>query len=118
MASDPEHDPRAHDHPPAAQRFADDDTRFGLGRIAAFQYVTVGIFLFLLSGFWVLQVREGETKSELAERNRVKTVPVVAPRGRQAVRLAAQVRARDDQTGIDPGGAGVRRIASRLRYLP
>src|SRR5438309_7747698 len=83
MANDPEHDPRAHDHrPAAAQRFSDDDTRFALGRIAGFQYATVGIFLFLLTGFWVLQVRDGETNSQLAERNSIKTVPVLAPRGK------------------------------------
>src|SRR5712671_3718061 len=68
--------------PDAAKRFSRDDTRFALGRIAAFQYVIAGIFLFLISGFWVLQVRDGESNSELAERNRIKTVPVLAPRGK------------------------------------
>jgi penicillin-binding protein 2 len=59
-----------------------DDTRFALGRITAFQYVAVGVFLFLLTGFWILQVRDHEANSELAERNRIKTVPVPAPRGK------------------------------------
>lgn len=68
--------------PDAAKRFSQDDTHFALSRIAAFQYVTVAIFLFLLTGFWVLQVRDGETNSQLAERNRIKTVPVLAPRGK------------------------------------
>jgi penicillin-binding protein 2 len=58
-----------------------DDTQFALPRIAAFQYLSVVIFLFLLVGFWFLQVRDHEANSELAERNRIKTVPVQAPRG-------------------------------------
>ncbi len=47
-----------------------------------FQYVTVAVFLFLIAGFWVLQVRDHEVNSELAERNRIKTVPLLAPRGK------------------------------------
>jgi penicillin-binding protein 2 len=66
----------------APARIFRDDARFALGRIAVFQYLTVAIFLFLLSGFWVLQVRDHEANSELAERNRIKTVPLLAPRGK------------------------------------
>jgi penicillin-binding protein 2 len=76
--SDPE---RAH-LPDRPDRLFRDDTRFALGRIAVFQYLAVGIFLFLTSGFWVLQVRDHEANSELAERNRIKTVPLLAPRGK------------------------------------
>ena len=65
-----------------SSRLLRDDTRFALGRIAAFQYATVAVFLFLLGGFWILQVRDHEVNSELAERNRIKTVPLVAPRGK------------------------------------
>lgn len=59
-----------------------DDPKFASGRIAIFQYVTVAVFVFLLSGFWVLQVRDPELYSERAERNRIKTYPLVAPRGK------------------------------------
>jgi penicillin-binding protein 2 len=59
-----------------------DDTRFALGRIAVFQYVTVGVFLFLIAGFWVLQVRDHQANSELAERNSIRTIPLIAPRGK------------------------------------
>jgi penicillin-binding protein 2 len=59
-----------------------DDARFALTRITAFQYVTVIIFVLLLIGFWMLQVQYHEANSELAERNRIKTVPVPAPRGK------------------------------------
>ena len=63
-----------------SSRLLRDDTRFALGRIAAFQYATVAVFLFLIAGFWILQVRDHDVNSELAERNRIKTVPLVAPR--------------------------------------
>ncbi len=59
-----------------------DDTRFALGRIAVFQYATVAVFLFLVAGFWILQVRDHDLISEMAERNRIKTAPLLAPRGK------------------------------------
>jgi penicillin-binding protein 2 len=59
-----------------------DDTHFAAGKIAVFQYVTVGIFLFLISGFWALQVQNPEFYGERAEQNRIKSVPILAPRGR------------------------------------
>ncbi|MFN0170050.1 MAG: penicillin-binding protein 2 [Bryobacteraceae bacterium] len=59
-----------------------DDPRFASGRIAALQYLTVGVFVFLLSGFWILQIRDPELYSERAERNRIKAYPLVAPRGK------------------------------------
>ena len=59
-----------------------DDPKFAAGRIAVFQYVTVAIFLFLISGFWDLQVRNPELYQGLAERNRIKSVPVIAARGK------------------------------------
>src|SRR5579872_2230364 len=68
--------------PEDSGRLFRDDTRFALGRIAVFQYLAVGIFLLLISGFWVLQVRDHEVNSEAAERNRIKTVPLHAPRGK------------------------------------
>ncbi len=50
--------------------------------MAAFQYFAVGIFIFLIAGFWQLQVQEPEVYSEAAERNRVKQFPIQAPRGK------------------------------------
>lgn len=66
----------------APSRLFRDDTRFALGRIAAFQYLTVTVFLFLIGGFWVLQIRDEKANTELAERNRIKTIPLLAPRGK------------------------------------
>ncbi len=59
-----------------------DDVKFAVGKIAAFQYLSVGIFLFLISGFWVLQIQNPEFYNERAERNRIKSIPILAPRGR------------------------------------
>jgi len=36
----------------------------------------------LLIGFWKLQVIDADKYSSLAERNRVRYIPVIAPRGR------------------------------------
>ena len=66
----------------SSDRLFRDDTKFALGRIAVFQYAAVAIFLFLIAGFWILQIRDHETNSTLAERNRIKTVPMLAPRGK------------------------------------
>ncbi len=59
-----------------------DDTKFATGKIAFFQYLSVAIFLFLFAGFWDLQVRNPELYSEQADRNRIKALPVLAPRGK------------------------------------
>ena len=59
-----------------------DDTHFAAGKIAIFQYVGVAIFLFLISGFWNLEVQNPDEYEGLAQQNSVKSVPVIAPRGR------------------------------------
>ena len=59
-----------------------DDTNFAAGRIAFFQYVTVGVFLFLISAYWRLQVQNWERYDEAAQRNRIKSAPIPAPRGK------------------------------------
>ena len=61
------HDPTQNEKlDPAVLR---DDTTFAAGRIAFFQYVIVAVFLFILSGFWNLQVQENEIYTEAADRN-------------------------------------------------
>ena len=71
-----------HQAPSNTGRMFRDDARFALARITAFQYVVVAGFVFLLIAFWILQVYDHDLNSELAERNRIKTVPVPAPRGK------------------------------------
>jgi penicillin-binding protein 2 len=63
-------------------RLLRDDTKFASGKIAAFQYLTVAIFVFLVASFWDLQVRNPEYYSEAALRNSVKSLPILAPRGK------------------------------------
>lgn len=59
-----------------------DDPKRASSKIALFQYLTVGVFLFLVSGFWTLQVQDPDRYSEAAERNRIKSTPILAPRGK------------------------------------
>jgi penicillin-binding protein 2 len=59
-----------------------DDPKFASAKMAAFQYTAVGIFLFLVTGFWELQIKSPEIYNERAERNRIKSLPLVAPRGK------------------------------------
>ena len=59
-----------------------DDTRFAAPKIAIFQYAAVAIFLFLISGFWKLQIQNPQFYDERAQQNSIKSVPILAPRGR------------------------------------
>lgn len=47
-----------------------------------FQYVAAMLFLWLLAGFWQLQVGNPEEYEARAERNSVKSLPILAPRGK------------------------------------
>ncbi len=51
-------------------------------QIAIFQYLSVAVFLWLLAGFWQLQVHSPEIYAEQAARNRIKSLPLPAPRGK------------------------------------
>ena len=51
-------------------------------QIAVFQYLSVMAFLWLLTGFWQLQVHSPEIYAEQAARNRIKSLPLPAPRGK------------------------------------
>ena len=59
-----------------------DDTKFASQKIAFFQYTTIAVFLFLITGFWDLQIRNPEVYQERALENSVKSIPVLAPRGK------------------------------------
>jgi len=59
-----------------------DDNRQTAGKIAIFQYATVIAFVFLISGFWRLQVQNPQYYDEKALTNSVKSQPMAAPRGR------------------------------------
>jgi penicillin-binding protein 2 len=58
------------------------DNRLPQGRLAVASYIIVGMIGVLLIGFWKLQVIDADRYSSMAERNRVRYIPVIAPRGR------------------------------------
>src|SRR5689334_18095569 len=51
-------------------------------RLTAVQYIVVFIFLFLAYGLWKLQVMQSGKYAQLAEQNRIRNVPILAPRGK------------------------------------
>jgi penicillin-binding protein 2 len=63
-------------------RLLRDDPTTASSKVAIFQYLTVAVFVFLVSGFWKLQVQSPDVYSEAAERNRIKSIPILAPRGK------------------------------------
>jgi penicillin-binding protein 2 len=58
------------------------DNRLPQERLAAASYVIVGMVALLLLGFWKLQVIDSDKYGQMAERNRVRSIPIIAPRGR------------------------------------
>ena len=58
------------------------DNRLPQARLAVASYVIVGMIGVLLLGFWKLQVIDSDKYATLAERNRVREIPIIAPRGR------------------------------------
>ena len=65
-----------------AERLVREDPKKASSKIAIFQYLTVAVFIFLISGFWKLQVQNSDVYSEAAEHNRIKSTPILAPRGK------------------------------------
>src|SRR5712675_1992634 len=51
-------------------------------RLTAVQYFILAVFLVLAYGLWRLQVMQSDKYSLLAEMNRVRNVPILAPRGK------------------------------------
>ncbi len=56
--------------------------RLPQARLTFLTYLLVGLFVVLVLGYWKLQVLEADYYAELAERNRIRTVPINAPRGK------------------------------------
>jgi penicillin-binding protein 2 len=57
------------------------DTRIPQGRLALVSYLSVALVILLLIGFWKLQVVQSGHFADLAERNRIRFIPIIAPRG-------------------------------------
>ena len=51
------------------------------GRLAVVSYIIVGMIALLLFGFWKLQIIDSDRYAQLAERNRIRSIPIIAPRG-------------------------------------
>ena len=51
-------------------------------RLAVIQYIIAGILVVLVLGLWRLQVVGGQNYHAMAEANRVRKVPILAPRGK------------------------------------
>jgi penicillin-binding protein 2 len=57
------------------------DTKIPQDRLALVSYASVFCVILLLVGFWKLQVVQSGHFSDLAERNRIRFIPIIAPRG-------------------------------------
>src|SRR5271155_3543315 len=51
-------------------------------KLTVVQYVIVGVMVVLLSGLWRLQILGAKDYRALAEQNRIRKVPILAPRGK------------------------------------
>ncbi len=61
-------------------------------RLAAFQYAIAVVLAILVFGLWHLQVVGGQNYHAMAEANRIRKVPMLAPRGRFSTAKAADCR--------------------------
>lgn len=57
------------------------EKRLPQGRLAVVSYFIVGMIALLLLGFWKLQIINSDRYAQMAERNRVRSIPIIAPRG-------------------------------------
>lgn len=57
------------------------DQKIPQGRLALVSYLAVIFVALLLVGFWKLQVVQSGHFADLAEKNRVRSIPIIAPRG-------------------------------------
>src|SRR3974390_938329 len=58
------------------------DEKVSAIRLTAVQYIILVIFLILAYGLWRLQVMQSDKYAQLAEQNRIRNVPILAPRGK------------------------------------
>lgn len=58
------------------------DEKVSAMRLTAAQYIILAIFLVLAYGLWRLQVMQSDYYALAAEKNRIRNVPILAPRGK------------------------------------
>ena len=63
-------------------QFFNKEERLPAYKLTILQYVIVAVLLVLLSGLWRLQVVGAQNYRILAEQNRIRKVPILAPRGK------------------------------------
>lgn len=59
-----------------------EDKKFVQSRIPFIRVVAILVFLFLLMGLWNLQILQNSYYKEMAERNQIRSITLVAPRGK------------------------------------
>jgi penicillin-binding protein 2 len=59
-----------------------EDKKFVQSRIIVIRVAAILVFLFLLAGLWNLQVLQRSYYKELAEKNQIRAITLVAPRGK------------------------------------
>lgn len=57
------------------------DQKIPQGRLALVSYVSVFFVILLLVGFWKLEVVQSDHFADLAEKNQIRSIPIIAPRG-------------------------------------
>jgi penicillin-binding protein 2 len=57
------------------------DQKIPQGRLALVSYLSVSLVVLLMIGFWKLQVVQSEHFADLAEKNGIRSIPIIAPRG-------------------------------------
>lgn len=62
-------------------RFHQND-RFPAWKVVFFQYLVALVFSVLMVGYWKIQIGQHGLYAEQAERNRIRSIPIIAPRGR------------------------------------
>jgi penicillin-binding protein 2 len=58
------------------------DEKISQTKFSIVQYVILAVFLVLAYGLWSLQIRKNEVYAVRSEQNRIKEVPILAPRGK------------------------------------
>ena len=59
----------------------ENENRLPQTRLAVLSYAIVGLMALLLLGFWRLQIVDSDHYAQMAERNRIRNIPIIAPRG-------------------------------------
>src|SRR5512146_345967 len=101
------------------------DEKVSQFRLAGVQYAILGIFLLLAVGLWRLQILGNDYYASLAEKNKIREVPILAPRGKILDREGriivdnypsfTALLLRDQSRDID---ADVEKIAAGLHMSP